>query len=199
LHVAGGSGLGEEKAGTCNVPLPGRGRSSGGGGPAFACRGGVGGGRLGWAWGRQVSVFSGQRSAGESGGGAAAVPGVFLEGGENNCAACNRAVARERITELARVGRQISHSPEAEARRSESQRRQAAALKAWNPAEQPDWLTATVYREKIQPRLVEITVPAISSALGVSGPYAGAIRAGRRLPHPRHWKTLARLVELSAP
>jgi len=41
---------------------------------------------------------------------------------------------------------------------------------------------------KIQPRLAEVTVPAISTALGVSGPYATDIRAGKRRPHPRHWE-----------
>jgi hypothetical protein len=28
----------------------------------------------------------------------------------------------------------------------------------------------------------------------ISEPYAAEIRAGRYLPHPRHWQTLARLV-----
>ena len=45
--------------------------------------------------------------------------------------------------------------------------------------------------------LTGITVPFIASALGVSGPYAAEIRAGRCLPHPRHWQTLARLVGVS--
>jgi CRISPR-associated endonuclease Cas1 len=121
--------------------------------------------------------------------------GASLKEGDANCAACNRAVARERITKLARVGRQISHSPEAEARRAETQRRQAAALKAWNPSDQPDCLTEEFYREEIQPRLAGITVPVIASALGLSQSYAAEIRAGRKRPHPRHWQTLAQLAE----
>ena len=55
-------------------------------------------------------------------------------------------------------------------------------------------LTEEFYREKIQPRLSGITVPAIASALGLSRPYAAEIRAGRKLPHPRHWEKLAKLV-----
>src|SRR5208282_2098543 len=45
-------------------------------------------------------------------------------------------------------------------------------------------------------RLVGITVPTISSALGIAEPYAAKIRGGRYLPHPRHWLTLGRLVNL---
>jgi len=86
------------------------------------------------------------------------------------------------------------HSPEARARQAEKQRRHAAAVKAWNPLDKPDWLTEKVYREKIQPGLVRVTVSAISSALGISEPYAAEIRAGRYRPHPRHWQTLAQLV-----
>ncbi len=73
----------------------------------------------------------------------------------------------------------------------------AAEVKAWNPSDQPDWLTEKAYREKIQPRLSGITVPTISSALNLSEPYAAEIRAGRQRPHPRHWQTLAQLVGVS--
>jgi len=85
----------------------------------------------------------------------------------------------------------------AQSRRAESQRRQAAALKAWNPADKSDWLDEKTYREKIRPCLARVTVPTISSALSVSEPYATNIRAGRRIPHPRHWLALARLVGIS--
>ena len=87
----------------------------------------------------------------------------------------------------------FAHTPEARARQAEKQRRNHAALKKWNPSEQPDWLTGKFYREEIQPRLGGITVPAIASALGLSQPYAAEIRAGRQVPHPRHWLTLAKL------
>jgi hypothetical protein len=69
-----------------------------------------------------------------------------------------------------------------------------AAKRAWNPSDLPVWLNEDVYRKKTQPRLLETTVPAISSALSVSEPYATDIRAGKRQPHPRHWPALARIV-----
>jgi hypothetical protein len=77
---------------------------------------------------------------------------------------------------------------------AEKKRRHAAELKSWNVSEQPHWLAEEVYREKIQLGLSGITVLAISSALGLSQPYAAEIRVGRQLAHPRHWQTLAHLV-----
>jgi hypothetical protein len=91
-------------------------------------------------------------------------------------------------------GRLASHSSEAEAKRAESRRQNAAAQRAWLEADQPAWLNEELYRRKIQPRLAGVTVPAIRAALGVSKSYATNIRSGKRLPHPRHWQTLARLV-----
>ncbi len=70
-----------------------------------------------------------------------------------------------------------AQSREARARHAETQRRHAAALKAWDPSDKPEWLDEKAYGEKIQPRLAEVTIPVISSALGVSNPYAADIRA----------------------
>ena len=50
---------------------------------------------------------------------------------------------------------------------------------------------------KNQPLLKKITVPVLSSELGLSQPNAAEIRAGRQVPHPRHWLTHARLVGVS--
>lgn len=49
------------------------------------------------------------------------------------------------------------------------------------------------------PRLAGVAVSALRSALGISEPYAAFIRSGSRVPHPRHWQTLARLVGLALP
>lgn len=103
-------------------------------------------------------------------------------------------VSTEALIEAAQPGRVASHTPEAEARRGETQRRQHAARRGWRPSDLPAWLNEQAYREKIQPRLREITVPTISTALGISEPYATDIRAGKRVPHPRHWKSLAILA-----
>jgi CRISPR-associated endonuclease Cas1 len=123
--------------------------------------------------------------------------GEPLKRGQLHCKSCAVPAAKERFGDVARLGRIASHTDEAEISRSKTRRGHIAALKAWEPTTLPDWLTEQAYREKIQPRLAKVTVPAISTALGISGPYATDIRAGRRCPHPRHWEKLGRLVGVS--
>jgi hypothetical protein len=80
-------------------------------------------------------------------------------------------------------------------RRREAGRRQNEALQAWNPADQPVWLTSEYYTSQIQPRLTQWTRARIAEALSLSSiAYAGEIRNGRIVPHPRHWLKLAELV-----
>ena len=98
------------------------------------------------------------------------------------------------MLQIAQLGRAATHSPAVQALRSATQRRQRAALKGWKSSEYPSWLTEEVYRKSVQPKLRTITVSAIASALSVSLAYATQIRAGRRRPHLRHWKSLAELV-----
>ena len=95
------------------------------------------------------------------------------------------------IPKLARLDR---FDPVAQSRRADSQRRQAAAQRAWNPNEKPDWLDEKAYRARVQPNLARIVVSRIMSALSISEPYALRIRGGRCIPHPRHWHNLATLV-----
>jgi CRISPR-associated endonuclease Cas1 len=123
--------------------------------------------------------------------------GASVKPSDNYCAVCAVTVTRESLIKGARQGRIASHSRGAESRRSETQRRHHAAKRVWRPSDTPEWLNEKTYCERIQPRLAEVTVPAISKALGISGPYATDIRAGRRHPHPRHWEKLARLVGIS--
>ncbi len=120
--------------------------------------------------------------------------GKEIESGRTHCAQCAVSVATERLVVAARAGREIAHTPDAEARRSETQRRQATARYAWRASDQPTWLTAETYANRIQPVLANLTNRAIASALGVSRVYAADIRRGERRPHPRHWRALAGLT-----
>ena len=106
-------------------------------------------------------------------------------------------MSKENLIEAAKLGRVAGHSREARARQAEAQRRHAAAKRAWQASSQPVWLDKDFYLRKIQPLLSGVTVPVLASALSISEPYAAEIRAGRYLPHPRHWQTLARLVGVS--
>lgn len=111
-----------------------------------------------------------------------------------HCKNCAVAVSSKALVEGARAGRVAARTPEAQARRTETSRRQNEALQAWNPAEMPGWLTGDFYTSQIQPRLVDHTRPAIATALGVSVVYAGEIRNGNCVPHRRHWFCLAKLT-----
>ena len=117
--------------------------------------------------------------------------------GSTRCAICGVEGLRERMPEVAKLGRQISHESRAQARRRESKRRHDLARRNWSPTDQPAWLTDEAYMRRIQPKLADATLSEIASVIGVSIPYAVAIRAGRRRPHPRHWETLAKLVGVS--
>jgi CRISPR-associated endonuclease Cas1 len=113
------------------------------------------------------------------------------------CFSCGVATSTERLLDVARQGRIIAVSPEVNARRAEKTRGHNIVRWGWAASSQPPWLTNEFYETKIQPLLCNIPRSAISAALGVSKTYAGEIRTGRSLPHPRHWQTLASLVGVS--
>jgi hypothetical protein len=119
---------------------------------------------------------------------------VPVKPGNKYCRACAPIASRENLVERAKAGRVATVGPKAQALRSATQQRQAAALKAWNPEEKPDWLDEKTYRERIRPQLAMVTVPTIMRALAVSEPYAANIRAGRCVPHARHWFALVKLT-----
>jgi len=124
--------------------------------------------------------------------------GAKVTEGYERCASCKVGACTRTLVKAAQKGRLVSHSPEAEAKRGESRRKHAAALRAWQPLDQPEWLTEEMYRREIRPRLAQVTVPTVRAALGVSKSYATDVRSGRRLPHPRHWQALAQLLRIAA-
>jgi len=112
--------------------------------------------------------------------------------GKTFCSSCGVVVARDELITSAKRGRIAAQSPEAQARRADTQRRNANAQLAWEESGQPK-ISDEVYRNEIQPRLAGVTIPTIMSALNVCASYAADIRRGKRRPHARHWETLAEL------
>jgi hypothetical protein len=96
----------------------------------------------------------------------------------------------------AQQGRMAAQSDQAQERRAETQRRHRSAKATWKDSDLPPWLDEKVYRREIQPRLKQILLSVLAAKLGISIPYAVDIRSGRRIPHPRHWQTLAQLVNI---
>lgn len=123
--------------------------------------------------------------------------GGSVKAGKSYCAACAIARQRKGFLRIAEQGRIASHTAESELKRGATQRKRFVAQRGWNESSQPAWLTEQFYSEQIQPRLAAIEVKAISGSLSISIPYASYIRSGRRIPHPRHWLTLAQFVGVS--
>jgi RNA polymerase subunit RPABC4/transcription elongation factor Spt4 len=123
--------------------------------------------------------------------------GKTIESGRVNCARCAVDDATKNMLDAALIGRQTAHSPVARAKQANTQRRNVQAQYSWEPSSQPSWLTNKFYSEKVQPLLAAMSSSAIARQISVSRWYAGRIRQGHR-PHPRHWKTLAKLVGVSA-
>src|SRR5713101_6455806 len=116
-----------------------------------------------------------------------------------HCPKCGREISREKLIELAKLGRAAARSSESRKRHSETQRRHEAAKRAWRSSPKPDWPDEDTYVRQIEPRLAAVTISALASTLGVSESYAADIRAGRCRPHPRHWQALAELLETRSP
>lgn len=110
-----------------------------------------------------------------------------------HCPDCSLKNSTALLISGARLGRIISHGPQAQARRKETKRLNDLARSQWSPSSLPAWLTQEAYVKQIQPRLRETSLSQIASAIGVSIPYASDIRKGRRCPHPRHWEGLAKI------
>jgi hypothetical protein len=121
--------------------------------------------------------------------------GTSITKGSKYCVRGAVEVSRSNLYQAAKAGRVATIGPQAQALRSSTQRRQAAALKAWTPTDKPEWLDEKAYCEKIRPRLVGFTLRAVM--LKISRPYAANIRDGKCVPHPRHWLALAAITTVS--
>lgn len=111
------------------------------------------------------------------------------------CRTCATTIRRENVIKASRLGRLQTLKPQAQARRSETQRRQQAARKNWSSESIPGWLNEKFYFEQIKPRLPELQVGVVQFGLNVSEPYALRIRNGVCIPHRRHWEKLARITK----
>lgn len=125
--------------------------------------------------------------------------GAAISTRRSHCKACAVEVSTNALIKGAKAGRVAARSPKALERRRKSSQRQNEALQAWDPADNPAWLTNEYYVTNIQPRLAQLTRPKIAETLGVSIPYASEIRNGKCVPHQRHWLRLAKLVGACEP
>jgi len=121
------------------------------------------------------------------------VCGVEIGGRQKSCLTCSLVPSAERLTAVAAKGLIASHTPEAQAKRSKKHHALHTARRAWNPSDQPAWLTEDFYVSKVMPKLASQPSRGLARYLDVSRSYATQIRHGR-VPHPRHWLPLSKLV-----
>lgn len=115
----------------------------------------------------------------------------------SHCKSCVKGILSAHITEAAaKVGRVAAQSPKAQLKRAATQQINARARYDWKPSDQPSWLTSDFYSNRIQPNLGSVPSSSIAKQLNVSYSYADDIRKGR-IPHARHWQTLAELAGLN--
>jgi CRISPR-associated endonuclease Cas1 len=119
--------------------------------------------------------------------------GARTRGGEH-CRECSRELWSKAMIERAKVGRVVALSADSRRKRSETQMRHGAARREWRLDLNHDRISEEKYQKQIQPKLASVAIGVIARTLGVSVAYAAQIRAGRYLPHPRHWPVLAQLA-----
>lgn len=98
-----------------------------------------------------------------------------------------------------RTGTRPTHTPEAKQARQKGNMAQRAIQAAWEAEHagefhDPEWFT-----RKVLPDLQGISLTIIARATGMSTSSASKVRGGHRVPHPRHWKSLASLCNDGIP
>jgi CRISPR-associated protein Cas1 len=116
-----------------------------------------------------------------------------IRNGNTQCSFCAVEVSTQRLVRVAAEGRVVSHTDEAERKRSKTRKANHAAMQAWSTSDHPTWLTEKFYVKKMQPQLGSLSSSAIARQFQVSRGYATEIREGR-IPHQRHWEALANLI-----
>jgi hypothetical protein len=97
------------------------------------------------------------------------------------------------------TGHRPSHTVEAQASRAAKNTRRRAEQAAWEAAHKGDRFDPQWFRASVLPALADVTLPAMAAATGLSTSACSKIRAGRRVPHARHWSALAALACVSWP
>jgi CRISPR-associated endonuclease Cas1 len=85
--------------------------------------------------------------------------------------------------------RDPGHGGQAAKSRGSKNAAHQAAVKAWDG----DRLDPGVFTDEILPGLQRVAIAELVAATGLSEHYSSLIRLGKRVPHPRHWESLANL------
>jgi CRISPR-associated endonuclease Cas1 len=105
------------------------------------------------------------------------------------------AAAREQASDFeARTGTSPTHNAETRERRRRANSTNQAERWAWDSAHPEHPRDEEWFRSEVLPGLASVTLTRIAQATGMSTSAASKVRAGRRIPHPRHWEKLAEIA-----
>jgi hypothetical protein len=88
-----------------------------------------------------------------------------------NCRKCGLEIPRQKLMDIAKLGRIIGHSAHSRKKQSEAMKRHDVAKREWLSMPKPSWPTEKTYAEEIQPRLSTVTIAKIAATLGITEPY----------------------------
>ena len=100
-------------------------------------------------------------------------------------------VVRDVETEALKATWSSFQRPAGDWRGTHSLRRVLAANRAWEREHGP--VEPSEFLETILPGLTYVPLRTLVRATGLSKTACGAIRSGKKVPHPRHWRTLREL------
>jgi len=108
----------------------------------------------------------------------------------------SRAAAAQVLERLRHEGRDPAHGGEAARQRGTKNAAHQAAVRDWNtPGRSAADADPSSFVGGIQPGLRKLSVARLAAVTGLSPHYCSLIRLGKRVPHPRHWRVLAELVD----
>lgn len=122
--------------------------------------------------------------------------GRVLKKDSELCRKCANADLTTSFVAVLAKGRKTSNVGEAQEKRAETQRRNAEAVRQWNPEDLPKWLSARVFSLRVLPALQKLRTVDVARCLTSSESYAAQVRTGKKTPHPRHWTGLAALARV---
>jgi len=103
------------------------------------------------------------------------------------------------LAELRASGNDPAHGGDAGRRRGKRNAAHVAAAMTWErDGDDRTPLDAETFTSDVLPRLQGVPLRSIAEATGLSQGYCSFVRRGQRVPHRRHWITLARLGECGA-
>jgi len=97
------------------------------------------------------------------------------------------------ISDMRAAGNDPAHSHEAARKRGATNRERQRLNRAWEATNTPS-ITEAEYRAQVLPALGQIPNRVIADVLGGWKGFAAQVKQGKRVPHPRHWETLAQTV-----